>query len=153
MICFRFSFETDIAIKEAYSEDYILVYKKAFADNRKLIESCFPVYDSVLDLKQRGIINEECRFRVVSADVMSKGSVLVDYLLEQNDINVFKKFMELCEIKQSNLAKQLKLAINTALKESGFASKHDDFVALRKSMSGKLTLHFLQTNIYTYMFV
>ena len=136
MIRFRFSFETDTAIEDAYLADYILAYKNTFASNRKFIESSFPIHDSVFDLMRHGIINEECRARVVNADVMSKGNVLVEYLLEQNDINVFKKFIELCEIKNSNLAKRLKSAINTALKKGGFASKHDDFEASGKPMSG-----------------
>ena len=99
-------------------------------------------------MKQRGIIDELCRTRIVNADVMSKGNVLVGYLLEQNDINIFKEFIKLCKIKQSKLANRLKIAINTGIKTSGLASKNGDFKAAGKPMSGKLTVHLANTHIH-----
>ena len=71
------------------------------------------------------------------------------YLLKQTIVDIFVKFIDLCESKNNSLAEYLKRAIDDKLKENGLPTKYnrnDHAKTSKAPISGKLALN---TPLYT----
>ena len=120
------------------------MYKDVFKDNKEYIATHFPVSDSLSDLMQNGIIDDKCRRALVNAEAGTKGNVLMTYLLEQTIVDIYVKFIDLCESKKNILAKHLKRAIDDKLEKNGLPTKYnrnDHAKTSQAPISGKLALN------------
>ena len=101
-----------------------VAYVETFKNTQEFIKNNFPLCDDLAELIKRGIIKDKYRDIIANCSSLEKPHKLMESLLNEKDVEAFKKFIILCDeqdIKTYNvkLADRLRKEFNAQKKAVG----------------------------------
>ena len=116
----------------------LVAYSKAFGNITLFVEEKFPLDECFKTLVERNVIDDRCRRNIKGAKSINRErEILLEYLQEKNDVEIYDKFLEVCDTADPELANFIKDTIDEAKERDAGLSASYHYLERNKNFKKK----------------